>query len=406
MAVTIDAGGLSKRYRLGQPVADTVADAFRTVLHRRRTPADYVWALRDVDLQVREGEVVRIIGRNGAGKSTLLKILARITDPSAGWARTRARVGALLEVGTAFHLELTGRENIHINGALLGMSASDIRRRFDEIVEFSGVGRFLDTPLKRYSSGMYLRLAFAVAAHFEPEIVVVDEVLAVGDAEFQRRCLGQMSELGSEGRTVIFVSHDLGAIGRLCSRAIWLDAGCVRGDGPTADIVARYYAEAVPFGTGQALAAPSAGHAPVALREMVLTGASGARLDAPTRGEPFAIKLVLDVREPQAGLEVAVWVVNEHGMRILDEALFDQAEMAGALDGPGAHEATVSIAPVLPAGTFTVGVWLGSRTATICDEDVLRFQVQPRVGDPSEMSRRPRATSPAVAWHVGDGAVR
>jgi lipopolysaccharide transport system ATP-binding protein len=199
-----------------------------------------VWALRDVSFAVAHGEVLGIIGRNGAGKSTLLKVLARITEPTAGRAEVYGRVGALLEVGTGFHPELTGRDNVFLNGSILGMDRAYIARRFDEIVAFAGVERFIDTPVKRYSSGMYLRLAFAVAAHLEPEILIVDEVLAVGDASFQKKCLGKMEDVAHEGRTVLFVSHDMGAVTRLCGRTLLLDEGRVLAHGPTAEVVQRY----------------------------------------------------------------------------------------------------------------------------------------------------------------------
>ena len=404
MTVTIEASGLSKQYRIGDPVATTVADAVSGLWHRQRVRPSYVWALREVGFEIHDGEVVGIIGRNGAGKSTLLKILARITDPTAGRGRTLGRVGALLEVGTAFHAELTGRENIKINGALLGMTRADIRRRFDEIVEFSGVERFLDTPLKRYSSGMHLRLAFAVAAHFEPEIVVVDEVLAVGDAEFQHRCLGKMSEFGREGRTVIFVSHDLGAIGRLCTRTMWLDAGSIRDDDRTETVLARYYAETVPATTVHTpVLDAAADSAPVRLHGIALTDASGVPVESPVRGEALRVELALEVCERLTAIEVAVWIVNEDGLRIVDESLLDQRELAGRLDRPGAHLAALIIPPVLPAGSYTLGVWLGSYAGTISDREILRFRVAPRTEDPSEMSRRPRLASPAATWSVAHG---
>jgi len=209
---------------------------------KRKRPnlAEDFWALKNVSFEVKQGEVVGIIGRNGAGKSTLLKILSRITEPTAGRIRLTGRVASLLEVGTGFHPELTGRENIFLNGAILGMSRAEIRRKFDAIVAFAEVEKFLDTPVKRYSSGMYVRLAFAVAAHLEPEILVVDEVLAVGDAEFQKKCLGKMSEVSREGRTVLFVSHNLGAITKLTTRCVYLVAGEACFVGPTSEAVARY----------------------------------------------------------------------------------------------------------------------------------------------------------------------
>jgi ABC-2 type transport system ATP-binding protein/lipopolysaccharide transport system ATP-binding protein len=212
---------------------------------------DEVWSLRDVDLDVAEGEAVGLLGRNGAGKSTMLKVLTRITDPTSGTVRTRGRVGALLEVGTGFHPELTGRENVYLNGAVLGMARSEIDRQYDAIVDFSGVERFLDTPVKRYSSGMYLRLAFAVAAHLQADIMVVDEVLAVGDAEFQRKCLGKMADIERAGRTVVFVSHNLDAIQRLCPRSVWLEQGRVALSGPTPEVLDAY------LSSGQAAVARS-----------------------------------------------------------------------------------------------------------------------------------------------------
>jgi lipopolysaccharide transport system ATP-binding protein len=247
MSTVIAAQGLAKQYMLGQHQAayGTLRESLAHV-GRRFTGREHVaetkevWALRDVTFDVQQGEVLGIVGRNGAGKSTLLKVLTRITSPSSGRVEIRGRVGSLLEVGTGFHPELTGRENIYLNGAILGMKRREIEQRFDAIVEFSGVERFMDTPVKRYSSGMYVRLAFAVAAHLEPEILLVDEVLAVGDAEFQRRCLGRMEELGSSGRTVVFVSHGLPAIAQLCDRAIQIDSGRIVADGAPAEVIAHY----------------------------------------------------------------------------------------------------------------------------------------------------------------------
>jgi lipopolysaccharide transport system ATP-binding protein len=244
--------GLSKSYRIGEREPyKALRDVFTDVLSApvriargiRRTkaePTDRIWALSGVSFDVHQGEVLGLIGRNGAGKSTLLKILSRITEPTEGQVTLRGRVGSLLEVGTGFHPELTGRENVFLNGTILGMRRAEIVRRFDEIVEFAGVERFLDTPVKRYSSGMQVRLAFAVAAHLEPEILLVDEVLAVGDAEFQEKCLGKMRDVTREGRTVVFVSHNLAAVRSLCSRALLLEEGRLTLDGAADDAVERY----------------------------------------------------------------------------------------------------------------------------------------------------------------------
>ena len=252
MHTAIRVEGLGKRYRLRQrepygTLRDVIVRAAKLptrmlASQRGRGEGDILWALRDVGFEIRDGEVVGIIGRNGSGKSTLLKILSRITEPTTGHALVRGRVGSLLEVGTGFHPELTGRENVFVNGAILGMRRRDILRHFDEIVGFAGVERFIDTPVKHYSSGMQMRLAFAVAAHLEPEILLVDEVLAVGDAEFQRRCLGKMKDVSLQGRTVLLVSHQMGQIRRLCETVIWLDRGQVRAAGPAGATIRAYEA--------------------------------------------------------------------------------------------------------------------------------------------------------------------
>lgn len=254
--ITIES--LGKRYRLGQTHTNLLSEKIGNGLRRLYTkirndhsgqarkemPSNgEIWALKDVNLEIHEGEVTGIIGRNGAGKSTLLKILARITEPTTGQVTIEGRIGSLLEVGTGFHQELTGRENIFLNGAILGMAKAEIHRKLDEIVSFSEIEKFLDTPVKRYSSGMYVRLAFAVAAHLEPEILVVDEVLAVGDAAFQKKCLGKMRDVSAGGRTVLFVSHNMTAVRELCSRAIWLDGGRVLNTGDTHAIVGQYLNE-------------------------------------------------------------------------------------------------------------------------------------------------------------------
>lgn len=237
---------LSKKYAIGsreryRALRDVIAETVRRPFRGSRTEkADLIWALKDVSFAVPEGKAVGIIGRNGAGKSTLLKILSRITKPTHGNVRIRGRVGSLLEVGTGFHPELTGRENIFLNGAIIGMRKAEIVRKFDEIVAFAEVEKFLDTPVKRYSSGMYVRLAFAVAAHLETEILVIDEVLAVGDVAFQRKCLGKMNDLSHSGRTVLFVSHNMQAVRSLCSQAIWLEQGQIKGAGRSAEVVETY----------------------------------------------------------------------------------------------------------------------------------------------------------------------
>ena len=241
----IDVAGIGKRYFIShavRPVYDRLGESLTRFFRRANEPADTreIWALEDVSFEVHRGEVVGLIGRNGAGKSTLLKILSRITEPTTGHADLRGRVGSLLEVGTGFHPDLTGIENIYMNGAILGMRRADIRRKLDEILAFAEIEKFANTPVKFYSSGMYVRLAFAVAAHNEPDILMVDEVLAVGDAAFQQKCIGKMSEVASHGRTVIFVSHSMSAISRLCNRGIVLEGGRVRYQGEITESIARY----------------------------------------------------------------------------------------------------------------------------------------------------------------------
>ena len=251
MDTAIRSENLSKRYRITlvrqryQTLRDEIVDSVRSLLRRNgraHQEEEAFWALRDVSFEVKHGEVVAIIGRNGAGKSTLLKVLSRITEPTQGRATIHGRVGSLLEVGTGFHAELSGRENIYLNGAMLGMKKAEIHRKFDEIVAFSGVENFIDMPVKRYSSGMYVRLAFAVAAHLEPEILIVDEVLAVGDAAFQKKCLGKMDDMARQGRTILLVSHNMVSVQSLCTRAIVLRQGTIGFDGKPEQAIAEYLA--------------------------------------------------------------------------------------------------------------------------------------------------------------------
>jgi homopolymeric O-antigen transport system ATP-binding protein len=245
MSETIDVDKLSKKFELGVLQRDTMlrerlASVLRAPFRGRASAANTLWALQDVSFKINDGEVVGIIGRNGAGKSTLLKILSKITYPTSGRVRVAGRVASLLEVGTGFHEELTGRENIFLNGSILGMKKKEVETKLDSIISFAGVERFIDTPIKRYSTGMRLRLGFAVAAHLDPDVLIVDEVLAVGDAGFQKKCLNTMQELRTSGRTVLFVSHNMAAVENLCTRGIWIDGGRVRQDGPTREIIDAY----------------------------------------------------------------------------------------------------------------------------------------------------------------------
>lgn len=236
----IEVKNISKTYTLGTAAKDSIIDSFRTLFQSTSKVKTTFDALKDISFDVNKGEVLGIVGKNGAGKSTLLKILSRITEPTSGEIIMRGRVASLLEVGTGFHPELSGRENIFLNGSILGMTRSEIKSKFDEIVAFSGVEKFIDTPVKNYSSGMYVRLAFSVAAHLEPEVLIIDEVLAVGDAEFQKKCLGKMKDVAGEGRTVLFVSHNMSAVKSLCTNAIWLESGKVLMNGGVDNVVSSY----------------------------------------------------------------------------------------------------------------------------------------------------------------------
>jgi lipopolysaccharide transport system ATP-binding protein len=321
---------LSKRYVLGHQqehrdgLRHVLERAFRPwnwvrdARERRATNGEEFWALRDINLDIQQGEVVGIIGRNGAGKSTLLKILSRITEPTEGRIRLRGRTASLLEVGTGFHPDLTGRENVFLNGAILGMSRSEIKRKFDEIVSFAEIERFLDTPVKRYSSGMYVRLAFAVAAHLEPEILVVDEVLAVGDAEFQKKCLDKMDDAGHTGRTVLFVSHNMQAVTRLAQRCILLDKGRVRLDGPAQRVASAYLSSGL--GTTAAREWSDVSTAPgddvVRLCAVRVRSEDGELVDTVDIRRPVGIELEYEVLQPGYVFHPHFGVRNEDGVML------------------------------------------------------------------------------------------
>jgi ABC-type polysaccharide/polyol phosphate transport system ATPase subunit len=401
MAAAIQVEGVGKRYRVGQRGGYlTLRESLAARFGRRASDDSHdLWALNDVSFEVADGEAVGVIGANGAGKSTLLRILSRITQPTTGVSRTRGRVGSLLEVGTGFHPELTGRENVFLNGAILGMKRREIHSRFDEIVAFSGLERFLDTPLKRYSSGMYLRLAFAVAAHVQPEILFVDEVLAVGDAAFRERCLGKMTELGREGRTVLFVSHDLGALARLCPRALWLDHGRLMEDGPSTRAIERYLEKAAPRGS-RAEFAPEPGKR-VQLLSVAVTNREGAPLEAPRRDRELTLSARFRVAEHGASLDMAFVLRNRHGAKVLDEVLgVDTGEPLSSDRAPQTYEARLTVPPVLPAGEYVVLFWIGSPYETYFSGDVLTFELRPLPDDPQWSIERERAAQPATDWDV------
>lgn len=354
-AIVID--GLGKSYAISAPgaLSGTLREA---IVHRARHPlhrrtSETFWALRDIDLEVSPGEVIGIIGGNGAGKSTLLKILSRITEPTVGRAELRGRVGSLLEVGTGFHPELTGRENVYLNGAILGMRRAEIDRHFNDIVDFAGIGQFLDTPVKRYSSGMYVRLAFAVAAHLQPEILIVDEVLAVGDAEFQRRCLGKMeSAANEEGRTILFVSHNLAAVESLCTRAIHLRDGRVAFDGAVDDAVSSY------LGATDDVRRDLTSSGGTSLRTVALVDAHGRDRSQVRMGDPASIRIemtgLVDPKNVLFGMHIrsAGSLIASVSSRMFPTALSEAADQTVVIRFP-----RLSLAP----GPYTVDLGLKRR---------------------------------------------
>ena len=399
MRNSIEVAEVGKRYTVGgrqgaKLLTEVIANRMRG---RGGGKGEDFWALQHVSFTVGTGELIGVIGRNGAGKTTLLRILARITAPTAGVARVRGRLSALLDVGTGFHDELTGRENVFLSGAILGMSRRDVRARFDEIAAFSGVERFLDTPLKRYSAGMRLRLAFAVAAHLEPDVLVIDEALAVGDAEFQRRCLGRMEDLQRSGRTVVFVSHDLGAVGRLCERTLWLDQGRVRFDGPTHETLRRYFDAVGRIDAGR-VELETDPHLPVALTSVWITGEDGAPISEPTRLDTVVLRLRLQVRERIPGLDVGFYIADSMGLRVLEDMLRVAEPASGLGSSPGEAEIAVALPGVLRADDYLVGVYVYSGHDYYVVEEPLRFRVAPAPGE-SEDGLRP-AVRPQLSWSI------
>lgn len=331
--------GVGKHYKLGgmQPY-QTLRDSLAGMFRRRASSPEKgkgFWALRDISFDLKEGEVLGIVGRNGAGKSTLLKLLSRITTPDEGSITVRGRIGSLLEVGTGFHPELTGRENVFMNGVLLGMTHKEVARKFDEIVAFAGVNEFLDTPVKRYSSGMRVRLGFAVAAHLDPEILVIDEVLAVGDAEFQRKCLGRMNAVASEGRTVLYVSHQMDSILGLCSRALWLDGGKIRLDSSAEEVVKAYLGSGAATGAVADLGSTTTrdGAGVIRIESLEVRGEGS---NVPTCGGPMLFRVQWKANELLRGavvVRVAIRDQLDRVMSVLDNELSGEFFELQSVDG-------------------------------------------------------------------------
>jgi lipopolysaccharide transport system ATP-binding protein len=363
---------LGKRYALGlrgrygndtlrERIVQVGREAARKVVRRGPPSREqrYLWALRELNFSIDPGEVVGLIGHNGAGKSTLLKVLSRITEPSEGWADVTGRVGSLLEVGTGFHPELTGRENVFLNGSILGMRRSEIHSRFDEIVEFAEIERFLDTPVKRYSSGMSVRLAFAVAAHLEPEILLVDEVLAVGDASFQRKSLTKMNEVAKQGRTVIFVSHNLAIIQALCRRVVLLERGKVLADGPVSQTIDRYLRELERAASDDLLERTDRegkAYEETMVRRLEIREGAGGHADVVVGGRPATI--VVEVTEVLPAMECRLTIVNSlgHPVMTMDSEISSEQDIRDGELGPRI-ECELGEVPLLP-GRYRIDVLL------------------------------------------------
>lgn len=366
------------------------------------------WALRNVSLTVNQGEVVGIVGRNGAGKSTLLKLLSRITVPSEGQFRIDGRAASLLEVGTGFHQELTGRENIFLNGAILGMKRAEIMRRFDEIVEFSEIEEFLDTPVKHYSSGMFVRLAFAVAAHLEPEVLIVDEVLAVGDAAFQKKCLGKMGRFAESGRTILFVSHNMDAVRTLCQRGIWLKEGQVFQDGKMEDVADAYF-ENIYNETPFSCSIPEYG---LKILKVVLKNDRGAEVRQFQPGDDLTVEISYDVGKRIAKPIIALGIIGVSGSCFTANMLLD-GHRPNYLEGTGKISCSFHSIPLLPQ-SYTIRMRVqGSDPGELLIpyQDVASFDVTGDLtgyGYRGEFLRYARHSTPVVVpydWHLPDGTV-
>jgi lipopolysaccharide transport system ATP-binding protein len=366
----IHAEKLSKRYRIGEheryhALRDVLTRALRSPLSLfRHSHHETFWALKEVSLDVREGEILGLIGRNGAGKTTLLKILSRITRPTSGWAEIRGRVGSLLEVGTGFHPELTGRENTFLSGAILGMSKHEITRKFDEIVAFAELEKFIDTPVKHYSSGMYVRLAFAVAAHLEPEILLVDEVLAVGDINFQKKCLGKMGDVARQGRTIVLVSHNMAAINALCTRCMLLSEGVVLLDAPTYEVTARYYTqclESVNVGGALVNRPRIEGNGKARFKSITVQPLSprGEELQLACPGCDLRVDIALDCLSDFSDCNLAVIFYDSNGYRVIDTNTGQKGQFVSLKSGQEGHAWFLLRQVLLKPGTYFVGLWLG-----------------------------------------------
>ena len=392
--IAIQVENLSKLYRIGarqekyRTLRDTIADAAASPFRRVRSAfggsalsgrgTDTIWALKDVSFEVKRGEVVGIIGRNGAGKSTLLKILSRITEPTSGYAKIHGRVGSLLEVGTGFHPELTGRENIYLNGAILGMKRAEIERKFDEIVAFSEIEKFIDTPVKFYSSGMYLRLAFAVAAHLEPEVLLVDEVLAVGDAEFQRKCLGKIGDVAREGRTILFVSHNMGAIRKLCTECILLGEGRTEMFGDSETVIRKYLTANTTYHGAWKRSSDMPQGRGIFFEEVTIRSHRGAVTGHFDSSEPLSINVSVYVPEEINDAQIAIQITNQESVPVFTTANTNSSKAYPTIQA-GRHKYVIDIpGSFLHPGLYSIIIASMIPRAQIYDliEDELSFLIE------------------------------
>jgi lipopolysaccharide transport system ATP-binding protein len=416
--LSIRAESVGKQYRRGKSVdsdrlTERIAHMLGAVARRRRGDgmevSEAFWALRDVSLEIMQGEVVGVIGRNGSGKSTLLKVLSRITPPTEGRVTVRGRVASLLEVGTGFNPDLTGRENVYLNGTILGMRKHEVERKFDEIVEFSGVAPFIDTPVKHYSSGMYMRLAFSVAAHLEPEILLVDEVLAVGDAEFQKKCLGKMQEASLAGRTVLFVSHNLAAVRRLCDRSYLLDAGRVQMEGPSEAVVRRYLVESEGGEANEGVVivpedAPRNGTGHARVQTVALLDEHDSAVSSLYLGQPIRVAATLQVEREldEAAIEVGVSSLEGERIVTVQNIDFDGAPVALSR---GLYTVVVKIPMGMLPGEFVLDIAVHHISGTTADhvQRALRFTTLDASADGADYYRWPAIRGyarPKSDWDV------
>ena len=425
MSTVIKVENISKQYRLGDVGTGTIShdlNKWWAMLRGKEDPtlrlgdindrskkgeSDYVWALKDINFEVKAGEVLGIIGRNGAGKSTLLKILSKTTQPTTGSVKLKGRVASLLEVGTGFHPELSGRENIFLNGAILGMTKREIQTKFDEIVDFSGVERYIDTPVKRYSSGMYVRLAFAVAAHLEPEILIVDEVLAVGDAEFQKKCLGKMKDVSvNDGRTVLFVSHNMGAVVELCSKAVLLGNGKLKGNGETTTIINNYLNNHLSSDEFNKPTFETSITNNEAYITKVIVKTNNLITNYFNLSDSIEISILFIVKEKNAELNFALLVTDAFNQVIFNSHNTDD-NFISALESlvKGEYKATFKLTPFfLKAGVYNVSVMFGTPSKLIQElNNILRFTISEELVNVAQKGYakiRPGIIIAQGKWHL------